>query len=71
MAVMARILSHDLLVPVVDQTGLTGRFDFQLDLDPRKSLEEKKQIVLDQLGLDLVPTQEKQVIKVLVAQKVK
>jgi uncharacterized protein (TIGR03435 family) len=71
MAIVARILSHDLLVPVVDQTGLPGRFDYQLDLDPRKSLEEKKQIVLDQLGLDLVPTGEKQLIKVLVAQKVK
>ena len=71
MAIVARILSHDLQVPVVDQTGLTGRFDLQLDLDPMKSLEEKKQIVLDQLGLDLVPTENKQVIKVLVAQKAK
>lgn len=71
MAIVARILSHDLLVPVVDQTGLTGRFDYQLDLDPMKSLEEKKKIVLDQLGLDLVPTEDKQIIKVLVAQKVK
>ena len=71
MAIVARILSHDLLVPVVDQTGLTGRFDYQLDLDPSKSLEEKKHIVLDQLGLDLVPTEQKQVIKVLAAQKVK
>jgi uncharacterized protein (TIGR03435 family) len=69
MAIVARILSHDLQVPVVDQTGLTGRFDLQLDLDPMKSLEEKKQIVLDQLGLDLIPTENKQVIKVLVAQK--
>ena len=57
--------------PVVDQTGLTGRFDYQLDLDPMKSLEEKKQIVLAQLGLDLLPTEQKQVIKVLVAQKAK
>jgi uncharacterized protein (TIGR03435 family) len=71
MAIVARILSHDLQVPVVDQTGRTGRFDLQLDLDPMKSLEEKKQIVLDQLGLDLIPTENKQVIKVLVAQKLK
>ena len=71
MAMLARILSHELQVPVVDQTGLTGRFDYQLDLDPMKSLEEKKQIVLDQLGLDLIPTENKQVIKVLVAQKLK
>jgi uncharacterized protein (TIGR03435 family) len=71
MPMVARILSHELQVPVVDQTGLAGRFDYQLNLDPMKSLEEKEKIVLDQLGLDLVPTQEKQVIKVLVAQKVK
>jgi uncharacterized protein (TIGR03435 family) len=71
MAIVARILSHDLQVLVVDQTGLTSRFDYQLDLDPMKSLEEKKKIVLDQLGLDLVPTEQKQVIKVLVAQKAK
>ena len=71
MATITRTLSHDLQVPVVDQTGLTGRFDYQLDLDPMKSLEEKEQIVLDQLGLDLVATEKKQVIKVLVAQQAK
>ena len=71
MAIVARTLSHELQVPVVDQTALIGRFDYQLDLDPMKSLEEKKKIVLDQLGLDLVPTGKTQVIKVLVAQKVK
>lgn len=72
MAFVARILSRELQVPVLDQTGLTGRFDFQLNSDfSMKSLEEKKQFVLNQLGLDLVPTDKKQAIKVLVAQKVK
>jgi uncharacterized protein (TIGR03435 family) len=47
-------------VPVVDQTGLTNRFDIFLTWDQSDrrhfNVQGLKQALLDQLGLELVPT---------------
>jgi uncharacterized protein (TIGR03435 family) len=56
--------------PVLDQTGLTGRYDIQLDWKPHHSESEKdayKRAILEQLGLALVPSRES--IEVLVVEK--
>jgi uncharacterized protein (TIGR03435 family) len=60
-------------VPVIDQTGLTGRFDYEVKWSvPRNSqhlgLDGLKQALLDQLGLELVPTN--MPIEMLVVEKV-
>ena len=45
---------------IIDRTGLTGQYDVALHweptLDPKTEKEEIKQALLDQLGLELVPT---------------
>ena len=44
--------------PVVDQTGLTNNYDYQLDWQPQPGETEPaalKRALLDQLGLELVP----------------
>jgi uncharacterized protein (TIGR03435 family) len=60
-------------IPVVDGTGLAGTYDFTLkwnehDWEPR-DLEALKQDLLDQLGLELVPTN--MPIEMLVVEKAK
>ena len=57
-SMLASSLEHTLGTPVVDQTGLTGHYNMDLTWnrdgeDP--SLDEVKQAVLNQLGLELVP----------------
>jgi uncharacterized protein (TIGR03435 family) len=58
-------------IPVIDQTGLTGRYDVKLKWHESKSghtdPEELKQALLDQLGLELVPG--RQPIEMLVVEK--
>ena len=56
---VAPVLEAELGVPVMDETGMSGRFDFDLHWDeqePRHNPEGLKQALLDQLGLELVPT---------------
>jgi RNA polymerase sigma factor (sigma-70 family) len=57
---LANDLEQRLNLPVVDQTGLTNkRFDFSLTWDassPRANVDGLKQVLLNQLGLELVPT---------------
>ncbi len=60
---------QDLGLPVVDHTGLTGKFDFDLKWnrnDPEH--DNLKQALLDQLGLELVPGSES--IELLIVEKV-
>ncbi len=40
-------------IPVIDETGLTNRYDFKIQWD---DLDGLKQALVDQLGLELVPT---------------
>ncbi len=71
LAKVAPVLEAEFGVPVVDETGLGGRFDFELRWDedkPRRNPEGLKQALLDQLGLELVPARES--INLLVVEKV-
>jgi len=59
-------------LPVIDQTGLTGKFTINLtwDAPPRGkplSLEPFNQALIDQLGLELTP--KTQPVKMLVIEK--
>ena len=60
-------------VPVIDRTGLTDHFDIDLKWDETDSqhpnLENLKQALLDQLGLELVPGREP--VEMLMVEKVK
>jgi uncharacterized protein (TIGR03435 family) len=73
-------LQYYLQVPVVDRTGLAGRFDVDLTWDDEMKWDGTghyyfsnpdglKQVVLDQLGLELVPSREP--IEMLVVEKAK
>ncbi len=70
---LADYLEYYLGTPVIDRTGLTNRFD--IDLKWKQSSWTKpnpdglKQAVLDQLGLELVPSREP--IEMLVVEKAK
>jgi uncharacterized protein (TIGR03435 family) len=57
-------------IPVVDQTGLTGNFDFNLKWKAdwqHLNIEGLKQAFIDQLGLELVPSREP--IEMLIVEK--
>lgn len=65
------LLENELKVPVVDETGLTDRFDIYLSWDHTDfqplAPEALKQALLEQLGLQLTPA--KQAIDMLVVQQ--
>jgi uncharacterized protein (TIGR03435 family) len=70
---LANYLEEFTRVPVIDQTGLTNNFDIDLkwkqtDWD-KPNLDGMKQVLLNQLGLELVPTN--MPIEMLVVEKVK
>ncbi len=60
-------------IPVIDQTGLSKRYDFYLKWDEKDrdhlNVGGLQQALLDQLGLELVPSRE--LIEMLVVEKVK
>jgi len=59
-------------MPVIDHTGLTGRFNVDLKWDEQvegKNPDAFKQVLLDQLGLELMPSRES--IEMLVVEKAK
>ncbi|MGO8763896.1 MAG: TIGR03435 family protein [Limisphaerales bacterium] len=62
-------------IPIVDQTGLTGRFDFRLKWNESNSQQTQglsaplKQALINQLGLELVPTT--MPVEMLVVEKAK
>jgi uncharacterized protein (TIGR03435 family) len=65
-------LETQLGMPVFDQTGLTNRYAFDLRWDKHPGetpADTIKRVVLDQLGLDLVPTN--MPVDMLVVEKVK
>jgi uncharacterized protein (TIGR03435 family) len=70
---LAKDLGWDLQIPVIDQTGLVGNYDFDfpenLGATPAEKLEKAKQWLLTELGLKLVPNREP--IEILVVEKVK
>jgi uncharacterized protein (TIGR03435 family) len=70
-AFFASELEYYLEVPVIDRTGIEGRFDIDLKWDEpdrqHHNPEALKQALLDQLGLELVPGRES--IDMLVVEK--
>jgi len=68
-------LENNFGIPVIDRTGLVGHFDFDLkwneqhDEHGRLRPEPLRQALLDQLGLELVPSSEP--VEMLVVEKVK
>lgn len=67
---VAGFLEGALQVPVVEKTGLTQHFDIDLNWDQNDPQHNSlKQVLLDQLGLELVPSREP--IEMLVVEKVK
>ena len=68
---LAKDLGWDLQIPVIDQTGLVGNYDFDFPEDlgatPAEKLEKAKQWLLAELGLKLAPSREP--IEMLVVEK--
>jgi uncharacterized protein (TIGR03435 family) len=64
---LAAFIEDYLQVPVVDRTGLAGRFD--IDIKGDSTPDGLKQVIQDELGLELVPSRES--IEMLVVEKVK
>ena len=66
-------LEYYLGIPVVDQTGLTSRFDIDLKLNEldwqRRNPDALKQVLLDELGLEMVPSREP--VEMLVVERAK
>jgi uncharacterized protein (TIGR03435 family) len=80
LSLLAEMLEEQFRIPVVDETGLTNRYDFNVTWDEYgkkvgnqypnyPNLEGLKQALADQLGLELVPSREP--IEMLVVEKVK
>jgi len=66
------LCEHTLQIPVVDRTGLAGKYEVDVKWQWGNGLSEKdafKQAVLDQLGLELVPSRE--TIDMLVIERAK
>ena len=68
---LAANLENLLCVPVVDQTGLNARYDYELKYAKGASADQIKQGILDQLGLELTVSPQKQPMEFLVVEKVK
>ena len=70
---LTRFLEMYLQVPVVDETGLAGRYDIEFRWQERGAADPKhnamKQVLLDQLGLELVSTN--MPVEMLVVEKAK
>jgi uncharacterized protein (TIGR03435 family) len=70
-AFFAGELEYYFEIPVIDRTGIEGRFDIDLKWDEpdrqHRNPEGLKQVLLDQLGLELVPGRES--IEMLVVEK--
>jgi len=69
---LAEVLESHLQIPVLDQTGLTNHIALDLHWDkiPGETVADTtRRVVLDQLGLELVPSREP--IEMLVVEKVK
>jgi uncharacterized protein (TIGR03435 family) len=60
LSTLAWFLESHFKTPVIDQTGLTNRYDIDLNWDEtdfhHPNLDALKLALLDQLGLELVPT---------------
>lgn len=63
LSALAETLEYRLHIPIIDQTRFTNAFDFDLKWDSAldrpftpNGLEGLKEALLDQLGLELVPT---------------
>jgi uncharacterized protein (TIGR03435 family) len=79
-SLLADMLEGQFRIPIIDRTSLTNRFDFNFTWDEYgekvgnqypnyPNLEGLKQVLLDQLGLELVPTN--MPIEMLVVENVK
>ena len=70
---LAGQIEPDFQIPIIDQTGLSGSFDFDLKWKQpdwqNPNVEGLKKALLDQFGLELVPTN--MPIEMLVVEKVK
>jgi RNA polymerase sigma factor (sigma-70 family) len=70
---LTRFLEMYLQMPVVDETGLTGRYDIEFRWQERGAADPNhdamKQVLLDQLGLELVSTN--MPVEMLVVEKTK
>ena len=69
MVQFARELSRQLGVEVTNQTGLTGGYDYSLDLVYPFSGDELKSAVTNQLGLDLAPSEDGKLTEFWVVEK--
>jgi uncharacterized protein (TIGR03435 family) len=73
MSVLAGVIAGRVNIPVIDKTGLTGNYDFdipdKLQITPAEQLDLLKRILSDELGLELVPGREP--VEMLVVEKVK
>lgn len=64
---LALDLEHTLKTPVIDETGLTGHYDINLPWGGNPGLDKVKQVLIDQVGLSLTPSN--QSIETLVLKK--
>jgi len=55
---LANILSSGLKVPVIDQTGLDGHYDFKLDMRPYFTARQPGDPPLDLMGIAVIAVQE-------------